>query len=304
MYRKSLLLLLSSLLLIGCTPGEGTKITEAVYFHNDEALETNLSRRESANIINTIKSLSFLPIQEDDTFSYTYYQYDLSFKIEQTDNDKVYFLEIDSGYLLRRNPMMSSTFSDEFTTLNADKIKVFTNAFDIICQDEDKGIYQETMVVTYDYGFHIPDRLTALLDGNIFFLDMTNYSIQTRVIAGDIFKIYYRGEVVIKMTYPGQVDTSRMTILDVRRTRAIIIRGSLLGVPGSDNYDFVSAFYSNRLYPYFVVNDNYSFESVNAYYGENVYASFRPDDKANKPTIQALYAYMPITTINATINYL
>lgn len=297
MHREIPLLLLSSLLLFGCTPGEGTKLSEAVYFHNDEALETNLSRRESMNLINTIKSLSFLPIQEDDTFPYSYYQYDLSFKIEQSVNDKVYYLEIDSGYLLRRNPMMSSTFSDEVVTLNADQIKVFTNAFDIICQDEDKGIYQETMVVTYDYGFHIPDKLTALLDESLMFFDLTDYGIQTSLIAGDIFKIYYQGEFVTQMTYPGQVDTSRMTILDVRRTRAIILRGSLLGVPGSDNYDYVSAVYSNRLYPNYVVNDDYSFESVNSYHDENVYASFRPDDKTDKPTIQALHSYMPITNI-------
>ncbi len=64
MHREIPLLLLSSLLLFGCTPGEGTKLSEAVYFHNDEALETNLSRRESRNLINTIKSLSFLHIQE------------------------------------------------------------------------------------------------------------------------------------------------------------------------------------------------------------------------------------------------
>lgn len=297
MHRKLHLLSLLSLLLLGCSLGDGTKITKAVYFHNDEVIETNLSRRESVNIINTINSLSFLQRQEDNTFPYTYYQYDISFEIEQIDNNKSYYLEIDSGYLLRRNPMMSSTISDEMATLNADQIKVFTKAFNIICRDEDKGIYQESLTVTYDYGFHIVDKVTALLDDSLFFFDMTDYGIQTGIIAGDIFKIYYTGEFVTQMKYPGQVDTSRMTILDVRRSRAMIVRGSLLGVPGTHNYDFVSAVYSNALYPNFVVNDDYYFESVNAYHGKNVYASFSQDDRADKPTIQALYSYMPITAI-------
>lgn len=290
---KLTLLLLSIMLFSGCTPGEGAKLSEAVFFHNDEAIEKDISNREKTEIINIIKTSSFSPLQADTIFPYNGESIDLSFKLELNEIERSYYLAIDNGHLLRRNPMLSSTISDEVATLSAMQIEVFTKAFDIVSTDEDEGIYQEIMMVTYDYGFHIPDKATALLDGSRFFFDLKDYGINTEIIAGDIFKIYYKGEMITQMTYPSRVDTSRMTILDVRRTRAIVIRGSLLGVPGSDTYNFVAVDYSASVFPEYVVNDDCTYNTINMYYDDIVYASFRADDETGNPSIQAIYSYIP-----------
>lgn len=294
MKKRHALILLSFLLLSGCTLfGEGDKLSEAIYFHNDNALEISLSRREKTKIISTINSSVFSTRQDDQTFPYTTFQFDLSFKLELENTEKIYHLIVDDGYLLRRNPMLSSTISDEVAKLSAAQIKVFTKAFGIVYEDPDNGIFRENMVVDFDYGFHVPGNVTALLNYSLFFFNLEDYGIKTDPIAGDIFKIYYKGEILTQMIYPSRVDTSRMTILDVRRTRAIVARGSLLGVPGSEDFNFVGDGYSNWVFPEFVVNANRTYETVNAYYGENIYATFRVDDDTERPTIQALFSFMP-----------
>ena len=160
------------MLFSGCTPGEGANLSEAVFFHNDEAIEKVISNREKNDIINIIKTSSFSQLQAETIFPYNGESFDLFFKLKLNEIERAYYLAIDDGHLLRRNPMLSSTISDEVATLSAIQIEIFTKAFDIVSKDEDEGINQEIMMVMYDYGFHIPDKATALLDGSRFFFDL------------------------------------------------------------------------------------------------------------------------------------
>lgn len=164
----------------------------------------------------------------------------------------------------------------------------------MVRENESEGIKLATMEVIYDYGFHIQDKLTALIGDSLFFFDYRDYDI-THFFAGDLFEIYYKGVLLKQDSYPSTVVTDNLTIVDVLRLPSRVIEGTLLGVPGSSLYNFVGANYANHVYPEYVVNSDFTYEPVSNFHDEKVYASFRRDDQSEEPTITALFSFNPLS---------
>ncbi|MCI2068631.1 MAG: hypothetical protein LKJ88_03535 [Bacilli bacterium] len=66
----------------------------------------------------------------------------------------------------------------------------------------------------YDYGNIVSGQATLLLDDMLPFVDLNKYS-PKKPLGGDMFCLEYTGNFVVKETYPAQVDTSQLEIINV-----------------------------------------------------------------------------------------
>lgn len=292
---KPRILLVAMLMLSGCGPTKTEyTISNTVYIHNETTREISLSKQAQKDIVRLIDDLTFAAINRDSNFFRGDYHFTVWLDITNKNNETIcYAFDVDTNILLASNPLLSSTISDRVANLNPAQAKLLKDAFGVIYEDATNNINCATYEVTYDYGLHIEGELIELLGLGFFFFNNRNYDI-TQVLAGDIFHVYYTGELLTQETYPSVVITDNLTVLDVIRVPARIIPGSLLGVPGSSSFDFVGNNYANNLYPDYVVKADQSYVAVQDYYdGTPLYASVRFDDKMTRPAIKALYAYNP-----------
>lgn len=150
-----------------------------------------------------------------------------------------------------------------------------------------------TVSVAYDYGMHIEDKVTLLLNGCNLFFNPADYGI-TELLAGDIVKITYKGEVYIQEIYPGTVVTKDMTIIDVSVDKAKILELEVWQVPGG-GYDVV---YNGGTVacenPYVIYEDGTFEELGQQHVGMTLWGSDNPENSSIN--IQALYAYNPRPT--------
>ena len=145
------------------------------------------------------------------------------------------------------------------------------------------------MVAHYDYGFHMENGLTLLLDGCNLFFKPADYGI-AKLVAGDIITITYKGGCYIQETYPGTVVTKDMTIIDVTVQEAPILELTVMSV--SDGYD---VFYGNNgvaCNTNYVINEDGTFEKLGEkHVGEKLYGTIHA--LTSFINIMALYSYNP-----------
>lgn len=75
----------------------------------------------------------------------------------------------------------------------------------------------------YDYGNIVSGQVTLLLDDALPFVDLNKYSAK-KPLGGDMFCLEYIGNFVLKETYPAQVDTSQLEIINVVQIPTAVIR--------------------------------------------------------------------------------
>ena len=76
--------------------------------------------------------------------------------------------------------------------------------------------------VMYDYGNHINNKVTTLLDGNLIWFNPKDYGIDT-LVAGDELIIKYTGEFICEESYPGNVAADLMHIVSIEVIEADIV---------------------------------------------------------------------------------
>lgn len=295
MKKYGLLSLLSLLLLSSCVSNNEIRSFEnAIHYRNDDAKDVDISRSDKAKIIKVIKNISFRDDIKDQVIPFQNSDYDLGFSFSENGALSLsYLVDIEQKIILKRITNVSSTTSDEYALLSNEEIKIFASAFNIVIEDATKGIKTWQFFTNYDYGFHIENKVTLLLGGALFFFNGSDYGIKQRVNAGDIFTLYYEGELLIQETYPSTVDTRNMTILDIRRAKAHIVAGNILKNSDSNQYEFISEILPPLSLTPNVVEEEGLFSEVTNYYEKKVYATYS-NTLTITPTISALYSFLPV----------
>lgn len=147
-----------------------------------------------------------------------------------------------------------------------------------------------TMRAYYDYGYHVADKATLLLDGCNVFFNPADYGI-TELLAGDVVTITYRGECYIQETYPGTVVTKDMKIIDVAQQKAKILELEVWQVPGG-GYNVIYNGGSVGCDNTYVINADGSFEELGEHHvNQTLYGTDFPLTPSFE--IKALYSYNP-----------
>lgn len=87
----------------------------------------------------------------------------------------------------------------------------------------------------FDYGFHIEEKASLLIEWSLLFFNPLDYGI-TELIAGDLVTVTYYGEMWILESYPSIVSTDKMEIVNVEVEEAYIVEYEIKNVPGSGTF--------------------------------------------------------------------
>lgn len=151
----------------------------------------------------------------------------------------------------------------------------------------------------YDYGFHIQNTPTLLLDGATLFFDPANYGIET-LLAGDVVTVQYEGEFSIQETYPATVVTKDLTIKNVTVEEAGIVAFEVMQNPGggislTPKNDGVSVSKFNLPNQY-VIDADMTYKPLSeSHLGQTVYGTYVAGK--DNVEIEALYSYYPRNTV-------
>ncbi len=152
------------------------------------------------------------------------------------------------------------------------------------------------MFVNYDYGLHIQNQLTALLNYNKIWFDLEDYGIDS-IVAGDEFIIHYTGEFITLDIYPGQVVKEKLHIRSIEVIEAEIAEFIILATPGSGNLALVPVDSKYNQYVLlndegYVVSEDGSFKKYNELpVGTIVYGSLPKSTDSIR--VDGLYDYNP-----------
>lgn len=162
--------------------------------------------------------------------------------------------------------------------------------------DSNKDVKTVHQIVMFDYGFHIENEVTTLLNGNLIWFNPKDYGIDD-LVAGDELVIKYTGEYLVEESYPGSVDSSSMEIKSIELIKAEIAEFKLLIKPGTselvlkpvDSKYNQFALYNNEGY---VVSQDGSFKKYNEYpYDTTIWASLPRTTGSIR--VDGLYDYNP-----------
>lgn len=151
----------------------------------------------------------------------------------------------------------------------------------------------------YDYGFHVQNTPTLLLNDSVFLFDPADYSLST-ILAGDVVTIEYEGEFLIRETYPSTVVTNNLVIKNVTVTEAGIVAFEVMQNPGGgvslapkDDGVSVSKFNFPNQY---VIDADMTYKPLQEnHFGKTIYGTYVADKDTIE--IEALYSYYPRNTV-------
>lgn len=158
----------------------------------------------------------------------------------------------------------------------------------------DEEVKTNYLEVHFDYGVHIKDHATLLIDTCEFFFDPIDYNLET-IIAGDLIEVSYIGDWYVLTSYPGQIVTSSFNVVEIKQHKASITELVVtLDEYGNKTLGAINEldFTSNMIEAEYVVNKDGTFvpykdlEVGTIVYGVNP-ASY------NSFTIKYLYSYNP-----------
>lgn len=151
------------------------------------------------------------------------------------------------------------------------------------------------MSIIPDYGNHIKDKVTLLLDGSIIPFKNETYNI-SKLIAFDVVEITYTGTYIVNETYPSTIDTKKMHIKNVE----LLYRGGIYEFSITTNeygekvlFNEDSKSYArNELFEQKCINGDNSFQLINTYdVGTKIYGINPP--YYSSINISAFYSFNP-----------
>ena len=160
--------------------------------------------------------------------------------------------------------------------------------------DDNDNTRAHEFTVIYDYGLHVENKATALLDGSKIFFDLQELNVDT-LIGGDVITLKYTGELLIQESYPSKIQTNQMTVKNISLTKAKILEfevieneagGISLCLKDGDTSTVKS--FANQ----YIINEDMSFSALDEnHIGKTVYGSCSAN--AEEIEIIALYSYLP-----------
>ncbi len=184
-------------------------------------------------------------------------------------------------------------FSEEILYESKDKVNY--DDFNIYKNSNDK-LQTLNVFVMYDYGIHVNDKVTTLLNGNLIWFDLSNYGIEN-LIAGDELIIKYTGEYEVQEIYPGGVNSNKMKIQSIEVIKSDIIEFTILSTSNNSELELVPVDVQYDKYILsnsegYVVSRDRTFKKYNQYTpGTTVYGSL--PKTANSIRVDGLYDYNP-----------
>lgn len=227
--------------------GDYEKILDVEYILSD------ISYNETRKIINEYKFRLLIDLNPNDTSNL-----DIDFYIY---NYKLYY------------------FTDEALYESKDKV----NYDDFDANNEE--VETINLFVELDYGRHIKDKVTTLLDYSLIWFNIKEYGIDT-LVAGDELIIKYTGEYLCEDSYPGHVIDRLIQIQSIEVIEADIVEFKVLATPGSEKLELVPV---DSKYDRYVLTD-----SNNEGYVASKDGSFKEYSQYSNGT--TIYASLPKTT--------
>lgn len=150
---------------------------------------------------------------------------------------------------------------------------------------------QVSMYVRVDYGLHVENQATLLLDYSLFFFNPTEYGIDY-FVAGDYVTIDYTGEFRVLETYPGQVETDDLQLQNVAVERGDLYEFEVIaGDNGENTLKVLNDAVAGEYLTEYVINEDGSFAKYSTYeVGTKIYGI---NPKYNENKILAFYKYRP-----------
>lgn len=111
-----------------------------------------------------------------------------------------------------------------------------------------EGVKYLNLFVNLDYGIHIENKATLLLDWKFFWFDLSEYELET-LVAGDELRIGYSGDYMCTEVYPGTVIKEEIAIHSIELIKAEICEFVVTRKDGSGEVELlpVDAKYSNYI---------------------------------------------------------
>lgn len=153
-------------------------------------------------------------------------------------------------------------------------------------------------IVNADYGFHVKDKITYLLNDSINFIDFTEYGVEP--VVGMKVDITYKGEYYILETYPSRFDTSNMKIIDVDIFMPKIYDYIYSQTPGAGeklSLNPLNERFKGVINQNYVINEDGSFSELTDFsFDAKIYVITQEIDEIE--TCVGLYSYDPINNQN------
>ena len=151
-----------------------------------------------------------------------------------------------------------------------------------------------TMMMAFDYGFHLEDKASLLISWSLLFFNPLDYGI-SELIAGDVVTVTYYGELWILESYPSTVNTDKMEIINVEVAEAIIVPYEIKNVTGGGTFPWTSNEDYQRDITFAtenVVAEDYTFKHWEEYPARTIiYGTVPTSGRTNE--IIAFYDYNP-----------
>ena len=143
-------------------------------------------------------------------------------------------------------------------------------------QVNDQTEKEIVMTVNCDYRFHMNGKVVPLLDSNRVFFDLEEYNIP-QLYPGDKVVVTYTGEMMIAESYPGQVITNGIDIIDIVYQPAEIILIEEENIIRDENNQ-IKLISNYTQHEYIILDKEMNFCKLSEYNGEKVYATTNSDD--------------------------
>ena len=159
-------------------------------------------------------------------------------------------------------------------------------------------------IVNADYGFHVKDEITYLLNDSKIFIDFDEYGVEP--VVGMKVDITYKGEYYILETYPSTFDDSNMKIIDIDIFMPKIYDYIYSQTPGGGeklslrplNESFMGVINQN-----YVINEDGSFSELTDFtFDDKIYVATQVNNEVE--TCFGLYSYNPVNdqTVETIMN--
>lgn len=168
------------------------------------------------------------------------------------------------------------------------------DSFDIdVILNEIQNIKKSMIVeVTYDYGMHIENEVSVLLNGCLLFFNIKEYNID-KLVGGDYLIITYTGDFMVKEIYPSIFEGIDFSIISIEQyiphyiEYEVILKDDVKSLIPTNSS--LSNYVINTKY---VVNEDYSFINVDDLNEGSIVYGANPSYYSSL-TITYLFSYLP-----------
>lgn len=154
---------------------------------------------------------------------------------------------------------------------------------------KDSEIKSISLNVTADYGNFVQRQVTLLYNGILPFFNLQDYGYSTKVYAGCMIDIKYKGKFIVRETYPATCDENLLEIVDIKVSYGRVIEYTVSGydlIPVDEIYQEYNVFEEE-----WVIKEDNTFGETYSFYPDGTRIYGINPAYYNSSTICALYSY-------------